>query len=341
MMLAMRLAQQHVPPATLLLVAVNALVYFNPPIPGIDFGWAQDSCLNGPAIVERLQFPRIWTSAMFHLSEMHLYFNMTSLVLKGQLLENKLGPERFLMNVFVLATLQSLIYIAVVWVLMVGFGMPEFYDQCAAGFSGVLFALKVLVHKMDPTDNAPVWFMAFRLVVSSNWVYWVELVAIQLIVPHVSFVGHFSGILAGLLFWHGVDLAVTVGHAINPPPPPRRYNDTAGQLGGRAAPAASRRAPQQAPALTASPAPMWEQPSDTESDVEFTGEFALPPPEPVVMMPEVSVDELREARLARFGRKPIRNEGGKAGLRARPVVKEPATADAPPRFTGGGKLGGN
>ena len=24
---------------------------------------------------------------MFHLSEMHLYFNMTSLVLKGQLLE--------------------------------------------------------------------------------------------------------------------------------------------------------------------------------------------------------------------------------------------------------------
>lgn len=33
------------------LVAVNALVYFNPPIPGIDFGWAQDSCLNGPAIV--------------------------------------------------------------------------------------------------------------------------------------------------------------------------------------------------------------------------------------------------------------------------------------------------
>ena len=57
--------------------------------------------------------------------------------------QNKLGPERFLMTVFVLATLQSLIYIAVVWVLMVGFDMPDFYHQCAAGFSGVLFALKV------------------------------------------------------------------------------------------------------------------------------------------------------------------------------------------------------
>ena len=157
----------------------------------------------------------------------------------------------------------------------------------------------------------------------------------------MSFVGHLSGILAGLLFWHGTDLVVTAGHAINPPPPPKRYNDTAGQLGGRAAPPAGRGAPQQAPAPTGPPAPIWEQPSDTESEVEFTGEIAPPPAAPVVMMPEVSVDELREARLARFGRKPNRNEGGAAGLRARPVAKEPAAPDAPPRFTGGGKLGGN
>jgi len=42
-----------------------------------------------------------------------------------------------------LATLQGLVYIAVVWVLMVAFDEPAPYHQCAAGFSGVLFALKV------------------------------------------------------------------------------------------------------------------------------------------------------------------------------------------------------
>ena len=51
---------------------------------------------------------------------------------------------------------------------------------------------------MEPTDNAPVWFMAFRLVVSSNWVYWVELVAIQLIVSPFFFCLFF------LLFFGGV-----------------------------------------------------------------------------------------------------------------------------------------
>lgn len=45
MMLAVRLAQQgleHIPPVTLGLVGLNALIFFNPEIiPGLDFGYVE------------------------------------------------------------------------------------------------------------------------------------------------------------------------------------------------------------------------------------------------------------------------------------------------------------
>lgn len=357
MFLAVRLAQEYVPPVTTGLVAVNALVYFNPAIGvGIDFGWAQDACLNGPAIIENLQLLRIWTSALFHLSEMHLYYNMTSLVLKGRLLEDKLGGERFAGTVIMLATLQGLVYIAVVWVLMVAFDEPAPYHQCAAGFSGVLFALKVLVHKMGLTDhNAPVWFLAFELHVSSKWVYWVELVAIQLIVPHVSFVGHLSGILAGLLFWHGADVAATAAEFINPLKK-KRYADSSAQLGGPGPRPQGQ--PQRRPAVptpTAPPSPAaWQQPSDSDSDggVEATGEQGLPgelgpsetsapPPAEPELGPEKCAEELRRARLARFDRRPHDRARSRQKTSA-PMGRTHATVSpTPPRFRGNGRLGGN
>lgn len=228
MMLAMRLARDHVPPVTLALVFFNAIVYFNPPMFGVDFGWAQDNCLSGAYILDAMDYGRLWKSALFHLSELHLYFNMTSLLTKGKFLEPLLGSERFAVTVVVLTWLQSLIYVLIVWALRDIFQMPGHFNQCAAGFSGVLFALKVLSHKLAPTDVQQVNFFAFQTVVPGQWVYWVELIVIQLMVPHVSFIGHLSGIIAGLLLWGVGNVNTNYENWMSRP---RRYHDTIRTLG--------------------------------------------------------------------------------------------------------------
>jgi hypothetical protein len=75
-MLAFRLAQHgfdNIPPVTLGLVALNALIFFNPEIvPGLDFGYVEDACVQGAAVLHGMQIHRLWLSALYHLSDMHL-----------------------------------------------------------------------------------------------------------------------------------------------------------------------------------------------------------------------------------------------------------------------------
>ena len=41
----------------------------------------------GPAVVYGMEVHRLWLSAIYHLSDMHLYYNMVSLLWKGRILE--------------------------------------------------------------------------------------------------------------------------------------------------------------------------------------------------------------------------------------------------------------
>ena len=70
---------------------------------------------------------------------------------------------------------------------------PSYLDQCAVGFSSVIFALKVLVN----SDS-----VASMLDMS----VWSELLIIQLLVPNASFIGHLAGILAGIAYVWGAAL---------------------------------------------------------------------------------------------------------------------------------------
>ena len=92
MMLFMQVMQDgvdNIPPVTLGLVLLNCIAFYNPPIPflPVDFGWARDACLSGAAVIIGGQWGRVWTSCFFHLSDMHLYMNMSSLIWKGRILE--------------------------------------------------------------------------------------------------------------------------------------------------------------------------------------------------------------------------------------------------------------
>ncbi|KAH7986939.1 hypothetical protein HPB52_024627 [Rhipicephalus sanguineus] len=76
-----------------------------------------------------------------------------------------------------------------------------FYYQCAVGFSGVIFALKVLNNYYFPGRSRPFWVSTSTCPRTSRWL---ELVLIQLVTPNASLVGHLAGILVGLAYVYGV-----------------------------------------------------------------------------------------------------------------------------------------
>lgn len=79
--------------------------------------------------------------------------------------------------------------------------------ECAVGFSGVIFSLKVVLNYSPGV--APIttpMFLGFPLpfTVETRHVCWVELLVIWVLMPSSSFWGHVSGILAGLVYVSGV-----------------------------------------------------------------------------------------------------------------------------------------
>ena len=73
---------------------------------------------------------------------------MMSLVWKGRILEAHLGSERFAQLVAWLATVSAVLYVAVGWGLaQMGYYGP--FHTCAAGFSAVLFGMKVIMPIAD------------------------------------------------------------------------------------------------------------------------------------------------------------------------------------------------
>lgn len=70
-----------------------------------------------------------------------------------------------------------------------------YYNEYAVGFSGVLFAMKVVLYSQS--DN---YTYVHGLMVPARYAAWAELILIQMFVPGVSFLGHLGGILAGLLY---------------------------------------------------------------------------------------------------------------------------------------------
>ena len=70
-----------------------------------------------------------------------------------------------------------------------------YYHEYAVGFSGVLFAMKVVLNSQS--DN---YTYVHGLMVPARYAAWAELILIQMFVPGVSFLGHLGGILAGILY---------------------------------------------------------------------------------------------------------------------------------------------
>lgn len=183
----------NIPPITLAVLALNVYLYLFPAAPLLK------ACVSVQQAYWFQDWRRLLLSPLHHADDWHLYFNMVSFLWKGSRLERRLGGAWFVYLLSVFSLLTGLIYL-VLEALLTELTQDQSHSMaCAVGFSGVLFALKVLNNHYCPGGVTYV----MGLPVPNRYASWVELVLIHLTSPGASFVGHLSGILVGLLYTTG------------------------------------------------------------------------------------------------------------------------------------------
>ena len=181
----------RIPPVTLLTIAFQTALFLG--AFKSYFDWPLDHiCLSAQSVLEENQWQRIIVAPLFHTSDLHLYYNMMSLAWKGVNLERRYGSLAFLAILILMIGLTGLVYVGLCATIAKNLKDLSYLRQCAVGFSGVLFAMKVLSN--DITDGN---FGLFSI--PKNLALWAELLIIQILVPNASLIGHLSGIISGML----------------------------------------------------------------------------------------------------------------------------------------------
>ncbi|KAL0292999.1 UNVERIFIED_CONTAM: Rhomboid-like protein 14, mitochondrial [Sesamum radiatum] len=183
------------PPVTAGLIAANTLIYLRPKflhpiLPSLNQVW-----FNPYLILKNKDLKRFILSAFYHIGESHLVYNMLSLLWKGIQLESAMGSIEYASMVAALVGMSQGITLLLAKVLLLFDYERAYYNEYAVGFSGVLFAMKVVLYSQS--DN---YAYVQGFVVPTRYAAWAELILIQMFVPGVSFLGHLGGILAGLLY---------------------------------------------------------------------------------------------------------------------------------------------
>ncbi|XP_062901567.1 rhomboid-related protein 4 isoform X2 [Mobula hypostoma] len=184
---------ENIPPVTLLTIALNVFLFLSPMKPLLNV------CINVRETWNGQDWKRLIYSPFHHADDWHLYFNMVSMLYKGIHLEQRLGRIWFAYLLSVFSVMTGIVYLILEVALAELMDDPNYKMQCAVGFSGVLFALKVLNGYYNPGGVSYVMGIPVR----QQYACWAELVAIHLIAPRSSFVGHLSGIIVGLLYIKG------------------------------------------------------------------------------------------------------------------------------------------
>jgi len=187
---------QNVPLVTMLVIAGQVGLYMG----FVPVTWdAVTACLSAQAVLKWREYERLLLSALEHADDTHLYYNMLSFLVKGKSLERRFGSPYFAYILVVFTVLTNVIYVALQVLFSELLNDRQYYKVCAIGFSGVIFALKVLTTHYS--ERGYQRFFGIRF--SNRYAVWIELLAIQLMVPNASFTGHLAGIIVGGLYTQG------------------------------------------------------------------------------------------------------------------------------------------
>uniref|UniRef100_A0A7N0ZVL1 RanBP2-type domain-containing protein n=1 Tax=Kalanchoe fedtschenkoi TaxID=63787 RepID=A0A7N0ZVL1_KALFE len=184
------------PPVTAALLAANTLIYLRPEFLEAHLPTLDEVAFNPYLIVKHKDLKRFLLSAFYHVGESHLVYNMMSLLWKGIQLETSMGSTEFASMIAALLGLSQGINLLMAKALLFFFDYDKpYYSEFAVGFSGVLFAMKVVLNSQS--DD---YTYVHGMILPAKYAAWAELILIQMLVPNVSFLGHLGGILAGLIY---------------------------------------------------------------------------------------------------------------------------------------------
>ncbi|KAM8853640.1 rhomboid-related protein 4 isoform 1-T2 [Synchiropus picturatus] len=193
-----RVGVDNIPPVCLAVLGLNVFLFLSPVAP------LMQTCVSVQQAYWYGDWNRLLLSPVHHADDLHLYFNMASFIVKGFALERRLGGPWFLYLLAVFSLLTGCVYLLLEAVLTELTDDPTYSLQCAVGFSGVLFALKVVNNHYHPGGVTRL----MGLHVPNRYASWVELVLIHIMTPGTSFVGHLAGIIVGLLYTSGPLLTI-------------------------------------------------------------------------------------------------------------------------------------
>ncbi|CAB1347427.1 unnamed protein product [Coregonus sp. 'balchen'] len=164
---------ENIPPVTLAVLCLNVYLFLVPTLPILQ------ACISVQQAYWGGDWRRLVLSPLHHLDEWHLYYNMASFLWKGVKLEPRLGSSFYACLLAVFSLLTGVIYLLLEMGLSEITQDPSYNIQCAVGFSGVLFALKVLSNHYHPGGVSYV----MGVPVANRYASWVELVLIHVMSP--------------------------------------------------------------------------------------------------------------------------------------------------------------
>ncbi|CAB4317316.1 unnamed protein product [Prunus armeniaca] len=192
---------ESIPFLTSAVVGVCGTIYLICLLVGYDSFY--EICFLPSAVLSRFQVYRIFTSIIFHGSVLHVLFNMMALVPLGSELERIMGSVRMLYIIFLLAISNALFHLTIA--LLVAYNPihsdPYLMNECAIGFSGILFSMIVIETSLSGHQSRSV-FGLFN--VPAKWYVWILLVVFQVVMSNVSLLGHLCGILSGFAYTYGL-----------------------------------------------------------------------------------------------------------------------------------------
>ena len=208
---------------------------------------ASDACLNPRAVIELGEWHRLVTAPLFYADEMHLVYNLSSMLWKGVQLETRMGSEAFAkLLVFLLVSVNAAAC-AVAWVTRAHFASVEeaYYRSCVTGSAGVLFALKSVIFSGEDAAAGSNFFGMFF--VTRRWASWAELALVYFLNPRDTggLIVNLCGVLVGMAYARN---AATLGRWMGIENAGGARRDGGGGGGGfaswfRRAPGEGRRAP--------------------------------------------------------------------------------------------------
>jgi len=196
----------QIPPVTLITIIFNTLIYMGMislvRLDGhVSHADPHEVCIGVEQFNQVGGAWRLVTASFYHASDIHLYYNMISFLWKGIKLEGqgRVKSQEFACLIVMFSIVTNIVCLVLNGILGTLYDENYFY-VCGLGFSGVVFAIKVLSNEMTADHTV---YLLGHLPIHSKYSCWAELILVQILVPNVSFTGHLAGCLVGYAYSKG------------------------------------------------------------------------------------------------------------------------------------------